>query len=161
MPSLSRMPLLRLLGLIAGLLITLPASAQSSSDLTGTWEFSVVTANGTGTPIVVLKQTGDSVSGTYDSPRGGLRQLDGTFKSGVIVFTVRPNDAGGTAYLFTGTLEADGSLSGTADFSGMGSATFSARKKPPAESFVTRATGVSLAHEVQAVGCGGWSQMVM
>ncbi len=121
---------MNLLALATGLLLTASSLvAQGQTDLTGKWEFSVVTANGTGTPIVILKQRGDSLSGTYESARGGLRQLDGTYKSGLVVFTVHSNDVGGTAYLFTGTVQADGSLSGTADFSGLGSATFTGRKQ--------------------------------
>jgi len=130
MTRLFRLPAINILTLATGLLLaTSSLAAQGPTDLTGKWEFSVVTANGTGTPTVVLKQKGDSLSGTYESARGGLRQLDGTFKAGLVVFTVHPNDASGTAYVFTGTMQSDGSLSGTADFSGLGSASFTGKKQ--------------------------------
>ena len=105
-----------------------PAAAQAAPSLTGKWEFSVVTENGTGTPGVVFTQQVDSLTGTYQSARGGVRKLDGVVKGKAITFTVRANDGAGVDYKFQGVIEADGSLKGTADFSGMGAATFTARR---------------------------------
>jgi hypothetical protein len=93
--------------------------------VTGTWAFEVVTENGTGTPTVTLKQDGEKVTGTYESARGGTRELTGTVKGDKITFTVKS----GVDLIFTGTIIGD-TITGTADFSGQGSATFSAKRAP-------------------------------
>jgi len=59
----------------------------------GTWDFAVVTENGTGTPTVVLKQEGTKVSGTYESGRMGVRALKGTIAGDSISFALEGGDS--------------------------------------------------------------------
>lgn len=97
-------------------------------NLTGVWAFEVVTENGTGTPTVTLKQEGDKLTGTYESTRG-TRPIDGTVKGNTVTFTAKSPQPGGVDLLFTGTLSSKDTMSGTADFSGQGSATFTGVRK--------------------------------
>lgn len=92
-------------------------------NIAGKWAFEVVTENGTGTPTVTFKQEGEKLTGTYDSSRGGPRQLEGTIKGDKVTFTVK----GQVDLVFTGTVIGD-TITGDADFSGQGTATFTAKK---------------------------------
>jgi hypothetical protein len=107
------------------------AAAQSPRDLSGRWAFTVTTENGTGTSRVVLEQEGARVTGTYSSDRMGTRRLEGTVQGDTLSFRLAPGENSGVILVFTGTLQADGSLVGSADFGGMGSATFQARREDP------------------------------
>ncbi len=103
-----------------------PLSAQTRTDLTGSWIFSVTTENGTGTPSVTLEQEGEEITGLYSSPRLGARRLMGTFDGETLVFRIAPGEGSEVIMTFTGTLQEDGTLAGTADFGGMGGASFTA-----------------------------------
>jgi hypothetical protein len=108
-----------------------PVLAQApSQSLTGKWTFEVVTANGTGYPAVTLTQEGEKVTGTYSSSRG-LRQIEGTVKGDKLTFTAKSPEPGGIDLEFTGTIARDGTISGSADFSGQGTATFTAKRAAP------------------------------
>ncbi len=95
-------------------------------DVTGNWTFSVVTENGTGTPAVTLKQTGDKVTGTYESRMMGQRAFGGSMKGDSIMLTLEANGPEGIALAFRGVVVGTDSLRGLVDFGGMGGATFSA-----------------------------------
>lgn len=115
----------------ATIVIAATATAQRiAADLTGSWAFSVVTENGTGTPTVTLRQTGDSLTGTYESGRMGVLALKGKVKDKTFDFVI--NTDGGTALTFKGTIEDADRLKGDVDFGGMGGATFTATRKKPA-----------------------------
>ncbi len=103
---------------------------EKKADLTGKWLFSVVTDNGTGTPTVTLKQVGDTLTGHYSSQTLGEVDFKGTIKGQAIRFVLN-TEVQGTAVSLTyaGTVEADGTLKGTVDFAGMGSATFTAKRQ--------------------------------
>lgn len=122
-PSPRLLPALLLVsvGVLAG-----PAAGQTRTDLTGAWTFSVTTENGTGTPSVTLEQDGEEITGLYSSPRLGARRLVGTFDGDTLVFRIAPGEGSDIIMTFTGTLQEDGTLAGTADFGGMGGATFTA-----------------------------------
>ncbi len=122
---------------IASVMIILPASVAAQADksekkidLTGKWLFSVVTDNGTGTPTVTLKQQGDTLSGHYSSQTlGEVDFKGGTVRDKAVHFSFAVDVQGTSLTLtFAGTVEADGSLKGTVDFDGMGSATFTGKR---------------------------------
>ena len=62
---------MRLLSLLTAIVVVLPAAAGAQDkpklDLTGTWQFSVQSELGSGSPTVVFKQQGDSLTGRYIS----------------------------------------------------------------------------------------------
>lgn len=106
---------------------TLLVAQRAAADLTGNWAFAVVTENGTGTPAVVLKQKGDSLSGTYESSRMGILQLAGTVKGNAFTFAVATG--GGTTLTFKGTIVDADHVKGDVDFAGQGSASFTGERK--------------------------------
>ena len=117
---------------VAVAILTLAAATfPVVQSLTGRWSFAVVTDNGTGTPAVTLTQDGATLTGTYDSPRGGVRKLEGSVKGDSVLFTVLPPDPEGVPYVFRGVMVDANTLKGTVDFSGMGGATFSATRDNP------------------------------
>ena len=108
--------------------LTVAATAQHiRADLTGKWSFSVVTENGTGTPAVVLKQDGESLTGTYESSRMGTRFIAGFVKKDSIDFVLK----GGEAELrFMGHVVDKDNVTGVVDFGGQGGATFTGKRTP-------------------------------
>jgi hypothetical protein len=97
------------------------------ADLTGTWNFKVVTENGTGTPSVSIRQQGDSISGTYESGRMGTLPFKGAVKGNTFVFAV--NTSGGATLTFNGTIVDNDNVAGNVDFGGQGGATFTGERK--------------------------------
>lgn len=115
---------------VIALALAAPAAtlvAQRLADLTGNWNFKVVTENGTGTPTVTLKQTGDSLSGTYESARMGSLPLKGIVKGSTFTFAV--NTSGGATLTFNGTIVDNDNVKGDVDFGGQGGATFSGERR--------------------------------
>ncbi len=107
---------------------TVAATAQRAfADLTGKWTFSVVTENGTGTPAVVLKQDGESLTGTYESSRMGTRFIAGFVKKDSIDFVLK---GGETELRFMGHVVDKDHVNGVVDFGGQGGATFTGKRAP-------------------------------
>ena len=108
-----------------GLMLTAGASAQSS--VTGAWDLSINGPEGAITAVANLKQDGEKVTGSIESPQG-TAELNGTMKGNAlnISFTIAgPN--GSLDIKVNG--EVDGaSMKGIIDF-GMGMADFTAKKK--------------------------------
>ena len=106
-----------------------PAAATKAADISGKWQFTVQTENGTGSPVVTFKQEADKLSGDYISQTLGNATLTGTIKDKTFDFVVKAN-VQGTAIdvAFKGTVEADNTLKGTLDIPGLGGGTFTARR---------------------------------
>jgi hypothetical protein len=122
----------RAIAVVAASLIAVTATAQRAAfNLTGTWLFAVVTENGTGTPTVTIKQTGDSLSGTYESARMGTLPFKGTVKDSTFQFAIVTE--AGAGLTFKGTIKNAENIEGVLDMAGMGSATFKGTKKKVAE----------------------------
>ena len=127
---------MRLLSLLTAIVVVLPAAAGAQDkpklDLTGTWQFSVQSELGSGSPTVVLKQQGDSLTGRYISQSLGERELTGAIKGNKVEFGFEA-DAGGQKFSmwFAGELDGADAMSGAIDFAGMGSGTFTGRRRKP------------------------------
>ena len=109
---------------LAGLIIV--AASLLAADVSGTWNANVDTGAGTGTPVFVLKQSGETLSGTYSGTLGEA-QVSGSVKGQnvVIEFEVQ-----GAKILYTATLDETGqTMKGKVDLGGMASGTFTAAKK--------------------------------
>jgi len=123
---------LRILGaMVAAVLFVTAAAAQAGRvDVTGTWEFTVLSEAGTGMPTVTFKQDGEKLTGHYSSMLVGEADLTGSVKGQTIEFTVRA-DLGGMPleFKFTGTVEGRDSMKGKLDTAGLGEATFSGKRK--------------------------------
>ena len=111
------------------------ATAQSDkpaakTDLTGKWQFTVTTDNGTGSPTVTLKQSGDTLTGHYSSQVLGEADLKGTVKDGKIDFAFKA-EVQGTALnvTYTGTVVSTDSLKGSLSLGELGNGTFTAKRQ--------------------------------
>jgi hypothetical protein len=112
---------------------SLALAAVVAHDLTGKWDFEVVTENGTGTPTVTFKQEGEKLSGTYSSRMLGERTFTGSVKGDSLRF-VLSNTASPDAVTmtFVGVVVDKDNVKGEVDFGGMGGAKFSGmRAKTP------------------------------
>lgn len=101
--------------------------AQTKHPLNGTWNCTVETSMGNGTPVFELIHTDDeSVSGTY---RGALGEapVKGTLKDKQVVLRFEVN---GQTVEYTGTLEGN-TIKGKVKLGTMAEGTFTATKKTP------------------------------
>jgi hypothetical protein len=110
----------------AGLLVSLAAFA---ADVSGNWNLSIETPQGTRTPTMTLTQKGEELTGTYHSQRGDM-PLTGTIKGKEIKFgyTMGGGDRSMTIS-YEGTVEGD-SMSGKMTMGQMGEGKFTAKKAP-------------------------------
>lgn len=104
-------------------LFAVSASFAVAADMTGTWNLKVTTANGTGTPVFKIKQTGNRLSGHYS----------GQFGESSIKGKVRGNEfeikysASGVNIVYAGNVDGD-KMSGMIDFGGQGTGDFTGAK---------------------------------
>jgi len=121
--------------LVAMLLVVAPATlgAQDTQkekpvDVTGVWESTVESPQGTLVSTATYKQDGETLTGTHVGQAGELA-LKGTVKGTVITYQITL-DMGGQqlTIIYSGKVDGD-SISGTADFGGMGSATWTVKRK--------------------------------
>jgi hypothetical protein len=114
-------------GLFAAGLAFLPVSADAA-DVSGQWDLTVESGQGTATPVVVFRQDGERLAGTYRG-RMGETALQGTIRGNNIQFTVklkfRDQDF---VVTYTGTV--DGSaMKGTVRFGDSSSGSWTARRR--------------------------------
>ena len=105
--------------------------AQPRSKIAGTWLLSVDVGDTHGTPTVVLRQNGGTLTGTITNPRG-QQPLTGTVEGTTAMFsfqTVREGQP--TTGIYRGTVESRKRMTGTVEFTGgvTGSGTWVATKK--------------------------------
>jgi hypothetical protein len=106
------------------------AVAAVTHDLTGRWQLAVVTDNGTGYPILELKQEGDRVTGSYTSNAMGSRSISGTVRGDTVSFALSASGAGeGMVLTYTAHIVTADSLNGFVDFAGQGGASFTGRRQ--------------------------------
>ncbi len=105
-----------------------------AANVSGEWNLSVDTPNGTATPAVTFKQDGEALTGTYKG-RYGEVPVKGTIKDNEIKFTVTISIQGqDLEIVYSGTVDGD-TMKGKATFGDMGEGTFTGKKataKPPA-----------------------------
>jgi hypothetical protein len=107
--------------LAAFLLSTVLALA---ADITGTWTAEVNLTAGSGTAKLEIKQSGETLTGTYHGTFGDA-PLHGTIKGDKVEFTFG-NDTAQAKY--TGTLDGEKKMSGTVDYGEVGTGAFTATK---------------------------------
>jgi hypothetical protein len=107
-----------------------PAKASGSSDVSGTWNASLQLDTVSATPTFTLKQDGSKLTGEYVSQQYGKFPLTGEVTGTAVTFTVAMNIEGNALNaVYSGVLQADGSLKGSVDIGGAMSGSFSATKK--------------------------------
>ena len=105
------------------------AQAQDKPvDVTGSWESTIESPQGAMTSAATYKQTGEELTGTHVGQMGEL-QLKGTVKGHTISYQITI-DMGGQQLTITYSGTVNGStITGTADFGGMGSGAWTAKRK--------------------------------
>jgi hypothetical protein len=95
-----------------------------ATDVTGKWNLKVERSVGSGTPVFVLKQAGEAITGTYT---GQLGQSDvkGTLKEKEIKLEFK---AGEINVVYSGTVDGN-TMKGKVVFGDMGEGTFSGSKE--------------------------------
>jgi hypothetical protein len=120
--------LLALLALVAVPLLAQDAPKDKKIDVTGTWESLVESPQGNLASTATYKQQGETLTGTHVGQMGEV-PLKGTVKGNVITYTITV-DAQGQQFTITYTGKIDGdTITGTAEFGGMGSATWTVKRK--------------------------------
>lgn len=106
--------------------------ASGSSDVSGAWTASLQLDTITATPTFTLKQDGSKLTGEYVSQQYGKFPLTGEVTGTAVTFTVSMSIEGNAIEaVYSGVLQADGSLKGSVDIGGgaMGGTFSAARKK--------------------------------
>lgn len=107
-----------------------PAASPSDTNITGVWDFTVDTPNGTGTPVFTLKQEGENVTGTYKGQLGES-PVKGSVKGSDVKLMIKVKPQGEEFEVtYTGKINGKDSMSGKASFGGLGEGTWTAKKKP-------------------------------
>ncbi len=105
------------------------AAASDKTDISGAWVFQVESSAGSGSPTFTFKQDGEKLAGQYKGAFGEA-PLTGTVKGGKVDFTIKVDAQGQQMTLtYTGTVEKDGSMKGTAELGEVGSATWTAKRQ--------------------------------
>jgi hypothetical protein len=107
-----------------------PLQAQAPVDITGEWEVTINSPQGTNQASLALKKDGDKLAGSMKSARGE-RPLDSvTLKGSDIEFKMTRNLQGNdVVFTYTGKVEKD-QMKGAADFGGLATGDWSAVRKP-------------------------------
>ena len=117
--------------LLAACAVAVLASGRlqaQATNVTGDWDFTVNTDQGSGNPTMTFKQDGEKLTGKY-SGTFGAADLTGTVKGNAIQFTFTIDVQGQQApATYKGTVEKN-TMKGTMDIAGMLNGTFTATKK--------------------------------
>jgi hypothetical protein len=104
-------------------------STGDKTDISGAWAFQVETSAGAGSPTFTFKQDGEKITGQYKGAFGAA-PLTGTVKGNKVDFAFKVEAQGQQMTIsYTGTVEKDGSMKGTAELGEVGSATWTAKRK--------------------------------
>ena len=116
---------------LAAISLLAAAFFGAPAKVAGKWNVALQLESITGHPVLILKQDGQKLTGTYEG-RYGPSELKGTVKEKEIEFTVVVLAEGTrTEGIFGGTVDGD-TMEGTVSFEGAGEGTWSAtRGKQP------------------------------
>ncbi len=110
------------------LFAALASMPLAAADVTGAWIFEVTLDAGTGTPSFEFKQDGEKLTGKYMGMFGEA-PLTGTVKGDRIRFQFKLSQGGESIeVIYEGAIQGD-SMKGKADYSGMASGTWTAKRK--------------------------------
>ena len=118
-------------------LLAAPAAAQI--DLTGDWDITIVSSQGTNTVKVTLTQDGEKISGLFKSPMGVL-PVTGALTGGQLTLALSiPIEGQSVDIVITGKVEGP-TLAGKVQFGDFGEADWTAKRAEAAESPTTPKT---------------------
>jgi hypothetical protein len=99
-------------------------------DVTGTWDFSIELPDISGTPAVLFKQDGESLTGEYQSRQYGRFPLKGTIKENRIDFGFEMSINGDAVSVsYSGTIVDNDTMKGEMSYGGLTDGTFSAARR--------------------------------
>jgi len=101
--------------------------AALAADISGAWEFTVETAQRSGTPSFEFKQDGDKLTGTY-SGMFGKAPISGTVKGDQVEFTFEVSNIDGKVR-YKGTLDGATRMKGEVEYGDIAKGTFTGKKK--------------------------------
>ena len=117
----------RVLSLAVVFAFVLGVAPRAQGNLSGAWDMSINGPQGPITAAAALKQDGEAVSGTFDSPQGTV-PVKGTLKGKTLALTFSIDGPQGPLEVkVNGEVEGE-AIKGIIDF-GMGTADFTAAKK--------------------------------
>ena len=113
---------------VVAVLVAAPSRGAAQADLSGVWGLTVMTDQGDQLLTITVIQDGQDLTATGDAGEFGPIEMTGTI-DGVNVRLAWELDLQGTPLdiVFTGIL-ADGVISGSADFGGMGEGEWTAKR---------------------------------
>jgi hypothetical protein len=107
------------------MIVLTAAVLLAATSLTGTWNAKVEVGGQSGSPTFVLKQDGETLTGTYSGALGES-QLKGTVKENKVTWDF---EASGAKIHYAGTVSNDGArIEGTVDYGGQADGTFTATR---------------------------------
>jgi hypothetical protein len=109
-----------------------PAPAAKVPDIAGKWTMVMELSIGTSNPVLVLKQDGDKITGTYTGRYGEAKLTGKVGADRQLQFTVNLEAEGSSVTMyFAGEVAADGQMltKGTCNIEGLGEGTWAAKKE--------------------------------
>lgn len=117
----------RVLSVCAAFLLFLSAALGAQGNVSGAWDLNINGPQGAITAGATLKQDGEAVTGTFDSPQGTV-EVKGTFKGKTLALAFNVDGPQGPLEIkVNGEVNGD-AITGILDF-GMGTADFTGAKK--------------------------------
>src|SRR5438445_12368287 len=112
------------------LLCIIGMTSAFAADISGAWQFSVQTNQGSGSPTVVFQQQGEKLTGTFHSLLFGDAPITGSVKDNAIEFAFEGSTLGQKIKVtYKGTIESPTVMKGTAVYAGVDDkATWAAKK---------------------------------
>jgi branched-chain amino acid transport system substrate-binding protein len=108
----------------AAVAAVIPAAEKEKVDMTGTWNLSVITPRGPGSPDFILKQEGNKITGDYYGAFGQA-SVTGAAQGKNFEMKIR---MGGKTVVYKGKVDGN-QMSGNIDFAGEETGTFTGKKK--------------------------------
>jgi hypothetical protein len=133
-----RLVLLLALPLLLALSVAVTASAQTPApaakvpDIAGKWTMVMELSIGTSNPVLVLKQDGDKITGTYTGRYGESKLTGKVGADRQLQFTVNLEAEGSAVTMyFAGEVASDGQMltKGTCNIEGLGDGTWAAKRE--------------------------------
>ncbi len=119
-----------LLMVVLACTLALPSVAADKTDVSGEWQLTIETDNGTFTPTAIFAQDGDKLTGTYKG-RFGESKLTGSVKEKAIEWQVTIDIQGQSVTLaYKGEVTADDAMKGSVQMGDFGNADWTAKRAP-------------------------------
>jgi hypothetical protein len=113
---------------LLAMLLFVPGLAFAQTNVTGDWDVTIQSPQGTNTVVVTLKQDGEKVSGIFKGQQGELPFEGGTLTGNDLKFAFTVNLQGNSIIISLAGKVDGATISGKADFGGFGEGDWSAKR---------------------------------